>query len=251
MNCLTEDELLAWLDAPEPEASAHVRECERCRSASAELRTFLGDVAALPPFDEDAHVAKILRRIDVRGRRWRIAAVVATVALAASIVLLVRPRSDETFTARGAASAASLRRDVGLVVHTGDARLEDGAVIPPDARLSAATTNLHPRPVRLLLFAIDAANTVHWLAPAYLDSKTNPESITVERSERNRRLPTEVVLEDPAEGALRIVAVFTEAPLRVSDIETRSADALSVSSLERAFPSASVSELRVRVGEGQ
>lgn len=267
MRCLTEEQVFAWLDGGVPpnraiELEAHVAECAVCRKMTEELRTFVGDLAASASVDVDAHARQIMRRIG-EGRprergpnftrlRTAAAGLMAAATLAASVVLVVRSRRDDSseFTARGGVTVQTLRRDVGVTVHAGaDARvrLQDGTAIAPDALLTASTTNIHPRPAHLLLFAVDSRNNVHWLAPAYSDPSTDPESMTIERGDRPRALPTQVVLDHPAEGLLRIVSMVTEKPLHVSDVEKRTGEALAVSALEQAFPGASVSEIRVRV----
>lgn len=267
MRCLTEEQVFAWFDGGVPpnrasELEAHVVECASCRKLTEELRTFLGDLAASPSVDVDSHARRIMCRLDeprprvtrpsVVRLRTAVVGLATVAAFAASLVLVVRSRHDDAseFTARGGGTVQTLRRDVGVAVHAGaDARvrLEDGTVIAPDALLAASTTNIHPRPARLLLFAVDSRNDVHWLAPAYTDPSTDPESVTIERGDRPRVLPTQVVLDHPAEGLLRIVSMVTERPLHISDVERRTGEALAVSALEQAFPDASVSEIRVRV----
>ena len=126
-------------------------------------------------------------------------------------------------------------------------RLSSGARVPPSSLFSAAYTNVHPQPVHLLLFAVDSANTVHWVYPAYTNAHENPASIALASADREKTLPTSVVLDAPAPGPLRFVSVVTESPLRVSDIEHRATGELKQESLERAFPKASISELEVRI----
>jgi hypothetical protein len=269
MKCLEEGQLAELLDggvAPNRAESlhAHIAECPACTAAMAELSLLASDLAALPACDEAAHVARVMARLDeprprrepVEGkRRWAVRALAgaSVVAVAASVALVLsRGRVDDgAFASRGASASPALERNVGVSVFTGGTslvRLTGGARIGGEEALTAAYTNVHPKPVYLLLFAVDAHDAVHWLHPAYVDVKEDPASVPLPRADHEVPLPTSVVLDAPAKGALRLISVVTETPLRVSDVERREARGLSKESLARAFFGSAVSELRITVG---
>jgi hypothetical protein len=264
-RCLGEEELLSWIDggvAPNRAEGleAHVAGCKRCRDALEEIRTFASDLAAPVEHDADAHVAAVMARLDeprpIAKRSpasWRRGASVASaLALAAGVALFAaHRRGDEGhFAARGAAAAPSLARDVGITVYTGTDALEPlapGARLDAGAALTAAYTNVHPRPVRLLLVGVDGRGTLHWLYPAWVDPATDPSAVVLERAERPKPIPTSVVLDSPAAGTLRVVAIVTEAELHVSDVERLSAAELTRDALRRRFPDAMITELPIEI----
>jgi hypothetical protein len=273
MTCLTEDRLLAWIDggiAPNQKGpiARHLAGCADCRGKMSELEALLGDLAAPPSFDESAHVASVMKRLDAgdaQGHRaarrplprWfaRMGAAAAVLAVAAATVLVVRgrglPEREPDFVARGARQPPSLRRDVGTRIFTGArslVALDDGATIDGASPLTASYSNVHPTPAYALVFAVDSKGTVHWLFPAYADERENPESVLLERAPRERLFPTSVVLDAPAPGPLRIVSLITEVPLHVADVDRRGALDLSPRALEGAFAGASATEIRVTMG---
>jgi hypothetical protein len=265
MKHLTEEQLFALVDggvAPNEEGSirSHVSGCAECRTSLEEIRQLASDLAPEAPNDEDAHVQRVMSAIEVSrrtsSRAWRrpwLPAGATAVALAAAMVLFIGSRHRESavgeFTARGTATEATLARDVGVRVFAGERQpmpLSPGAVVGPDTAFTAAYTNLHPRPAYLLLFAVDSGRVVHWLYPAYTRADENPASVLLERTEKERLLPTSVVLDAPAEGRLRLLSIVTEAPLHVADIERRHGASLERESLARDF-GGSVTELTLEV----
>ena len=273
MTHLTEEQLFALVDGgvpPNQEGAlrSHVSGCSECRRSLEELRELVGDLSTPGASDEEAHVQRVMDRLaepreHARSStprttfRWRavLGGGMSALAVAAAAALLVHRQEalrvdDSSFAARGSKDEATLERNVGVRVFTGrDAlvRVTDGARVASNAPFSAAYTNAHPRPAYLLLFAVDSANTVHWLYPAYTDAHQNPASVALERTDREKVLATSVVLDSPAIGALRFVSMVTESPLTVSDIESRAPGALDGEALRRDFPSASIVELRTRV----
>lgn len=272
MKCITEERMLLWLDggvAPNEVGAleAHVAGCADCRQSKRELETLVGDVGALAEVDAEAHVRSIRRRIaqgDVvaasfgpASRRMlskRNAVVVAFGALAVAAATWIVARAghddDGTFASRGVDAGRGLARDVGVSIYVGRrdlARVSDGSPVKTDAAFTGAYTNVYGADVHLLLFAVDAKSTVHWLYPAYVNAHDDPTSVRLDRAERERLFTSSVVLDAPAKGPLRLVAVVTTAPLHVSNIETRAPSALTLQALAKDFPRASISEIRVVV----
>lgn len=258
MTHLTEEELftLAEVDAEDP-LPPHVEACPTCRAALADVKDLLG---ALAPgdVDEAAHVASVLRAVDARvdakpPRAPRFAAVAVALTLAAGVAFFVaRPRANgasDEFAARGSSLEAGSYARVGVRLFSGErdpVPLANGSVVAPTTAFTAAYTNLGPGPMNVVVFAVDAADEVHWLYPAYERAGEDPSSVVLPPTTRERFLPSSVILERPALGTLRVVAMITDRSLHVSDIESRSGQRLARDVLERDFR-ASVSEVHLEV----
>jgi hypothetical protein len=268
MTCLTEEQLLLLIDGGIPPNQAeplraHLAECASCRSAKRELDLLAGDLKADVPLDTDAHVAGVMRRVAAMSESTplektafsgRALAMAGACAMAAAVFLFmgkarVEPGAPE-FASRGGKGAPSLARDVGVSLFAGSStpvRLAAGARVTSETAYTAAYLNLGMRPAYALVFAVDAARTVHWLYPAYTATTEDPASIPLAPATSERMLPTSVVLEGPALGVLRVVTVATETVRHVSDIERRPAAGLTHEALVEAFPGAAVTELALRV----
>jgi len=94
---------------------------------------------------------------------------------------------------------------------------------------------------------VDERHKVHWISPAFTRREVDPPSTALEAGLQERVLPTTVVLEDVPAGALRLVAVITATPARVSDIEALEGTDLSADRIVRTIPGAEVRETRVQV----
>ncbi len=270
MKHITEEELFSLVDggiAPNQEEPLrkHLATCEACRKALDEMRDLKTDLGPEVPVDLDAHVHQVMAGVEARRaeahrprpsrtprRRAWVATGMTALALAAGVALFVDSRRREhegEFTTRGSGSESTLVRDVGVRIFAGERQpvlLENGAVVAPDVAFSAAYTNLHAEPAYLLLFAVDGANVVHWLYPAYTRADENPASVMLQHTDRESLMPTSVVLEAPLAGALRVVSVVTKAPIHVHDIEKRPAVDLERGALERDL-GAAVTERRIIV----
>jgi hypothetical protein len=281
-RCPHADEFLLLRDGELSENRAravreHVADCPACRSEADKVDQIARAVAApVAGAAVDRSVERLLERLDDRdvpdsvglqgrsrsGRRLVLAGTVAFAATAAAFVLFPY-RSPSTregvFEARGGGSTAPamrLRRDVGLTLYklVGDTPvpLVAGAAVFQDDKLVASVRNIHRGPaVYLLLFAVDAAHAVHWLYPAFEAAGDDPPSATIPYRERETLMATSVVLDTPRPGPLRVVALWTEAPLHVSVIESLPATQLDVPALQGLWPEASVMEcpLTVRASE--
>ncbi len=277
--CPTEDELLFFIDGAlsledtEDERS-HQTGCPRCRQEDATLRALLDDIAApaRERLNVRAHVDAVMARLDepARGaerprRKWLFTSVgsLAAAALALALVVGVRgPRGTErtdTWLARGGTASAGLERDVGVQLYTvgkgavekgavgGELRpLEAGALLGADAPLTAGFRNLGHAPVFLLLFAVDAHDTVHWISPEYREPGDDPSATALPTSVTERMLDTTASFEDVSAGPLHILAVVTPGPTHVSDIESLPGTELSREGIARHLAGASVRETVVR-----
>jgi hypothetical protein len=71
---------------------------------------------------------------------------------------------------------------------------------------------------------------------------TDPRSASIEPSTEARALPTAAVFDDLAPGRLRVVAVVTREPHRVSEIEGLPAAELALERLKQRFARGDVRE---------
>jgi hypothetical protein len=265
----TNDELVRFVDADlSPERAArverHVAECGACARELAELQTLAADIAApLParPLDVAAHVAGVMDRLDApapaapkRPKRAWLGAALAVVAAAAVFALFVRAGEpdapSERFVARSAGHAPSLERDVGVKLYADERplrALSDGSELGAQTPVTASLRNVGREPAYLLLFAIDTSGEVHWLAPKYTVPGTNPEAPLIAPGTNERLLPTAVVFDDLAPGALRVVAVITRTPERVAAIEALAPAETVPERLRNRFPGADVRQVLLRV----
>jgi hypothetical protein len=76
---------------------------------------------------------------------------------------------------------------------------------------------------------------------------TDPRSTAIEPTLDARPLPTAAVFDDLVPGPLRIIAVVTREPRRVSEIETLPAQELTLERLKRRFAHGDVRETTVLV----
>jgi hypothetical protein len=259
-NWPTETDLLRFIDqdlSPEQleRVEDHLRECSACAKEASALRTLVSDVAAPvagPPLDVSAHVAGVMSRLDTplpaeRPLRRRLFAGVLAIAAALSLALALGAgeEPDAGLTARGTPAPPSLEREVGIELFAQEGTLlplPAGSRVGSRTALTAGLRNTGSAPVHLLLFAVDAENAVHWIAPAYTVAGTDPLSTAIAPSPTRHLLPTAAAFDDLAAGALRVVAVVTREPHRVSDVETLSPGELALEALKRRFAHGDVRE---------
>lgn len=237
---------------------AHLQSCQACREQEAALRVLRSDVQAPLPHELDvaghvrAVMAAVARADAQQPRASRRLPLTAAGALAAAVLLALGLRArtpGSSFQARGG-GASTIARDVGVQLYAQGPMLRPlppGAAIPADAALTAGYRNLSARPVSLLLFALDARNTVHWISPRYSDAREDPLATELPATLDERVLPITVVFEDVAPGALRVISVISAAPTHVSDIEGLAATGLNPRDITRRLPHAEVRETVLRV----
>jgi hypothetical protein len=199
----------------------------------------------------------VMRRLDEpvsrsAAPRWAIWGAVLAAAAVLLLALGVRERSrePEQWAARGAGEQSSLSRDVGLSLywHAEPPRpLEPGGRIRRGQPLTAGLRNLGSERVYLLLFAVDAAGVVHWIAPEFTAAGSDPPAATVAPSRAEQLLPSAVVFDDLATGPLRVVAVIDRAPSRVSVIEALPPSELGTEALMKRFPHAETRQFLLEV----
>ena len=282
-RCVDEEELLRLLDGELTENRAerlrsHVRGCGVCAARSAELERTIRELGGpLPGFDGGATIEDVMRglptavadptaiagwragggregislRLGAGGRR-AFYALAGVTAIAASIALVARPtgrragEDDGAFRPRGAAVEDSIARAVAVsVVRAARPRegLGEGSDVARDEAYAVRYRSLLRAPAYLLVFAVDAAGMVHWVAPAYLDPRSNPEPVALSPSSAMIALDPAMQLDGPSPGAMRFVAIVSPSPLHVRDVDDLRGADLATASLRARWPTADVREL--------
>lgn len=264
-RCPTQDELLAFADtnlSPEQLAriEKHLELCGSCAKQVMAIHSLIEDVAAplgASRLDMAEHVAGVMRRLDTplatsSRSRWVIwgPLLAAAAALLLSLGLGSKPEPVGEFAARGGPPQASLSRDVGLQLYAQEQSpraLQPGGRVRRGTPLTAGLRNLGDQRVYLLLFAVDAAGAVHWIAPEFTVPGTDPPATGVEPSQREQLLPSAVVFDDLAAGPLRVVALIDRKPARVSEIEALPSRELGTEALMKRFPRAETRQFMLEV----
>jgi hypothetical protein len=265
-KCPTEAELLGFVDADAPpeqlaRIEKHLELCSACARQVMALSVLASDVAApldQPPLDVTEHLAGVMKRLDTpvsaprwaRWLRWGGGVALAAAALL-SIAKLQRPAEEAgELVARGGPGAASLSRHVGIQLYaqqTSLAALGSGSRITRGTPLTAGLRNVGREPAYLLLFAVDSRHEVHWIAPEYTTVGEDPEATPIAAAAGERLLPSAAVFDDLAPGSLRVVAVLSRSPLRVSDVEALPASELGAEKLLERLPRAEIRQFLLEV----
>lgn len=242
---------------PDEEAKLrlHLTSCPHCQSEYAALEALTRALTA--PLDRDPPTAAaVLARLHepralprrAHTARW-VGALGTVAAMAACLALWInRPHGDH-FQPRGG-GAATLSRQVSVRVYAplGQPALVDGARVRADVAFTATYRNLRPR-AQLLLFGVDAHDQVHWLYPAYLDEHTDPRSVELAQRALETPLSDSAIIDDLPAGPLRLLALITQEPLHVSDIERQRPESLTRDRLTARWPTAAISEWQITVVE--
>lgn len=265
--CPTEKELLAFADADlSPEqlqrVERHLELCRDCARQVVALSRLIEDIATpLAPAELDVgeHVAAVMKRLDApvatarpaRALTW---GAVALTMVAAMALLFVRGRGyDEEqgqLAARGGPGEPVLSRNVGVQLYTQTPELHAlsaGSRVLTQTPLTAGLRNTGRAPVFVLLFAVDARGSVHWIAPEFTLPGSNPRAVLLSPQAGEQLLPTAAVFDDLAPGPLRLIALLSTEPSYVADVEALTAEQLSSHALTARFPRAEVRELVVEV----
>lgn len=259
-------ELFQWLDGEATanrarELESHLANCPHCRRELAGQERLIARLREPPPLPDERDVQAVMTRIRLqplpRHSRWSPAWIggLAAACLAALVVTLWRAApstSSEQFTARGAQSAPSLHRQVGvdlLSVGQPPVRLRSGAIVQPTTPLFARYRNLGEVPAYLLLFAQDSAGELHWLYPAYLTLGEDPRSISLPPASQDTPMSEAVVLDHPAAGPLEVFALVTSEPIRVLDVEGLGKAPLTEALLRAHWPEAALTHWTLMLEE--
>jgi hypothetical protein len=265
MTCPSEDTLLrATLgDLSVNELNAlqhHQLGCARCRDVQTSLEQLTMDLrapAALVEGNEERFIASVLEACRAQPRRSARAqpsalsrlmvAAFAAVAVFGLALPAGRPGTrGGTWTARGSSPDvhASAFADLyylrnGVMLPLAGATLTDG-----DAFV-VRCTNRGVASSYLAVFALDASGDAHWIYPAYLDPDSNPQSIPIAAQTLDLMLDEVVEPEAPAVGPLRVIALSSDTPLRVHEIE-RQLDAFTSDQPRLPFANVQVQQWRAR-----
>jgi len=217
-------------------------------------RNLVNDLRAPPSLlaSEDEFVARVMescKRLEGVGpsresNRTRAIGVAAlAVAAAIAIVSVGRTRIRDPWTARGSShhELPSVSVQVLLARDKSLFPIDDASLRAGDA-IAVRCANGTGEPRFLAVFAVDAAKTVHWIYPAYVDESSNPMSIALEPNDTPRVLEEIVEPDRPAAGPFRVVALTSREPLSVKAIEKRLGG--GAESIADLFPEGQVQEWR-------
>ena len=279
-RCPEPDELAVWLDRELPERRAdeirtHVATCTVCTARIGELERLIADVRAPAAGSSQpcrARVAGVMTRLDdpvPHDRKWaRIGIGIGAFGVAAIALFVVFAPMDGdrgSFQSRGGAPTSSLEREVGTTLYAVGAparRLVPGAKISGTTALVLGYRNLvRDHAVWALIFAVDADGETHWLYPGYDSAASDPEAVRLPTADQETLMIDAVVPDHPAAGPFRVIAVISDARLRVSAIEAlrggprgssathghRGSAELELAALRRKFPDAAISELALEM----
>jgi hypothetical protein len=199
----------------------HFEDCEACRRHYARYWT----LAALDPHALDAQ-ERLGRGLGLHERRWGLPGgstwpvrawlfAVASIA-GVALLLLRRNPSPPEFTARGVGPGAPVTVEVYHASSGRPLALADGMLRASD-ELAFAYSNRGQYPY-LAVCGIDEHQHVYWYHPAWSSAAQDPRSIPIEGSGRVEELPE--AISQALEGRrLRLISVFSRAPLRVRELE--------------------------------
>jgi hypothetical protein len=262
--CPRDEDLVRFIDRSLPVEEAerlqvHLARCPACRAKEGDLQMLVSDLKGSPvDIDVRLHTQAVMARLDAvtesatPRNAWLFAGAgsAAACALVASVYLGWRtPAAKDTWQSRGGPTGDSIGRDVGVetyAVEGGLRPLASGSVIDETTPLTAGFRNLGHAPAFLLLFAVDTRREVHWISPPYARIEDDPVATELPTAEGERMLGTTVVLENVAQGPLRIFAVVMSKPAHVSDVEAIGGAALDATRLLRRLPGADIRETLVQ-----
>jgi hypothetical protein len=199
----------------------HLEDCEVCRRHYARYWT----LAALDPHALAAQ-QRLGRGLGLRERRWGLlggstsplrAWLLAAASVAGlALLLLRRSPSAPEFTARGMGPGTPVTVEVYHASPGRPLALADRILRASD-ELAFAYSNRGQYPY-LTVCGIDEHQHVYWYHPAWTSAEQDPRSIPIQRSGRVEELP-EAISQALDGRRLRLISVFSRAPLRVRELE--------------------------------
>jgi hypothetical protein len=212
----------------------HLAECAGCARRRDELRQLVTELAQPCQSESEAFVARVMAKraatvvsSSTRGPRvvrlaWIAAAAVFLLGAGIEVRHLHRRGHEDTWTARG--RRHEVRSDQPtteiLAVHDGKLRPVDSQPLSPGDAFAVRFVNPGQAKYYLAAFALDAAGTVHWIYPEYADADTDPRSVLLPAAQQETLLPQVVEPDRPARGPLQVVALLTNEPVSVKQVET-------------------------------
>ncbi len=231
------DEMLAAYYENEVTPSEH-REIQRCLDESPDAQRRLARIKETIEFlreptkgEEQTDLLQLVRQELLLSRppartlsRWLTP--IAAFAIAAAALMILVGRVDDggssgEFRVKSAGSYSEQDAWVGIGAYLAaeGAPTPLTATMPQSMGLVFSYTNLEKSTFRhLMIFAIGEQGNVHWFYPAYEHLGSDPKSMVIRVSGEAIELP-DIVHHDYTFGLLTIYGVFSETPMRVSEIE--------------------------------
>jgi hypothetical protein len=242
MNCPKVDEIILHLDGElsvnrSRELEDHLQDCSVCAGVLGELERVVRRIAPDEGEFDDPDLAQEIVLRAREGQRvtreprpsWRRRGAVggaAALAAAAAVLLAVwlpgmdRAPDTEGFTARGGSDQAQERWLSFWVFRKAEGgeytEVRRESTVSPEEHLAFAYLNARGRYRHLMIFAVDEEGRVFWYYPAYERQGTDPHSIAIRSGKHELR---EEIRHRLQPGKLRVFAVFSREPLRVSLVE--------------------------------
>jgi hypothetical protein len=217
------------------EIDAHLAACQTCRTQLDQQKGMIELIDA--PDDElekvdlatrvrelaKAHREVVPRKVNLRPAIIGLVGAIVVILGAATIWMTSRENEQAYRTKSSGTTMYEQDRWVALKAY----RLgESGQATSLGNRMKVndfllfAYTNIGQQPKKyMMIFALDSLGSVHWFHPAYINSKSDPLSMSIYGNVADVELP-EKIRHNYAPGPLWIYALFTDEPLNVSVVET-------------------------------
>ncbi|MBN2360905.1 MAG: zf-HC2 domain-containing protein [Deltaproteobacteria bacterium] len=242
MKCASFEEMVQYLDGtstPEQKAALaeHIAGCRDCAALRDRVSATAQAIAARPgEFCDPALASDVLELVrlgqaEPRPSLWQLWrerlrwswVPLAAGAAAAALVLFVVDTDDGEFHTRGGAESGDAWVDLKVFRATATGYQPATQAIRADDALAFAYANQSRDRYRyLMVFARSEDGQLFWFYPAHVNVDSDPESIAICGDCATTPLPEEIEHPLPP-GLLRVYALFSRQPLRVSAIEARAA----------------------------
>lgn len=198
----------------------HLETCDTCRDYYERHQV----LAQLDPkgLDIQQRVARSLGMHDAARTRFSFATSLtgglALAAAAVGVLVVLTPRSEPGFQARGAVTQ-SRGRVMAYRVASGQQPQQLEGHIRSGDELAFAYENPRARS-HLMIFGVDDSNRVYWYHPAWTDPQTDPTAIRISPRAGVHELE-EAVAHDVHGHELRLFALFSDRAWHVREIEAQ------------------------------
>jgi hypothetical protein len=152
-----------------------------------------------------------------RPSRARFAWVLVPVAAALMLTVWLRPVEGDGFTPRGADAGASLAWLEVYRLAAGQSPVPNATRLASVDALAFAYRNPESHPY-LMVFAVDAAQHVHWYFPEWTQAETDPAAVSISGGHALTELRA-AITQPLSPGPLKLHALFLDSPLTVRSVE--------------------------------
>ena len=195
---------------------AHITDCASCKShyRKRQLLSKIDPEAMIA----EARIGSGLGLNETKPRRMAWPMVVSALALAAVLLLVLRPKApvDDGFRARGPITASTVPT-ISVMKVSDRALLSASGSIRANDELAFTYDNPSHKPY-LMIFGVDEAGRVYWFYPAWTNESENPTAVKTDPDRTVATLPE--AIKHPLGGAkLTVHGLFLDQPLTVREVE--------------------------------